>query len=142
MRITLHLDQMTAFLLIAFVGCGCASNRSHTPVLAPAFYGTWTNVNPRYYNWWVISASGAVAYGIALNRGKCGAYSATVVDPEHINVTFGNSGKVHLRISDNGLLVFENVSATAYHKRVEPESICERADGGYFEFAPHPRTNP
>jgi hypothetical protein len=125
-------------LLTAVVLVGCATNKAKTPVLSSSFYGVWTNVNPNVFNWWVISAIGAVNYGIALNQGKCGGQSAVVLGPNQIYAPpLGSADTAHLRLSESGFLVFEGAHGRALHKRVAPTDICRKSDGTYFDGAPH-----
>jgi hypothetical protein len=138
---TLELRTMfrTAYALTFMLLVGCATTKSPQPVLAPRYYGVWVNVIPSNYNWWQISAAGAVGYGIALDGGKCGGRSATVLGPNRIDVAFGNSDTVYLRLAEGDLLLFEAGPAKfALHRRVEAANICRRSDGTYFEGAPYP----
>ena len=123
------------FLLLV----GCVTTKPQQTVLAPRYYGIWVNVIPSYHNWWQISASGAVNYGVALDGGKCAPRLATVRGANQIDVTFGNSGNVYLRLGEGDLLLFEGDSSHfSLHKRVEASDICRKSDGSYFEGAPFP----
>ena len=46
-----------------------APHVEHT-FLDSRLYGSWANMNPRYYVWWEISAAGVIAYGLRPD-GKC-----------------------------------------------------------------------
>jgi hypothetical protein len=105
--------------------------------LSTAFYGTWTNVDPNFYNWWTISRDGVMNYGVDAN-GKCIGNSAIVIDSEHINAPFGNAGSVHVRSGEFGAMVFEAAHSNATHVRVPPDTICRRPGGIYFDSAPYP----
>ncbi len=133
-----------ATVLLATVALfGCAINtpvapkEPPTPVLMSALYGAWANANGNFFNWWEISAVGAVNYGIALDQGKCGARRATVLGTDRLEIPFGNAAIVHLSLGASDLLVFEGDRGRAVHKRVAPTDICRKPDGTYFEGAPH-----
>ncbi|HEX5206259.1 MAG TPA: hypothetical protein VFW10_00510 [Steroidobacteraceae bacterium] len=61
-----------SILLLAIAGCVT------TPVakvsLGHEFVGVWTNINPNFYNWWVITPGHIVNYG--LDGDKCVRYYA------------------------------------------------------------------
>jgi hypothetical protein len=129
------LVYSTVFLLLV----GCVTTKLQKIALAPRYYGVWVNVVPNYHNWWQISAAGAVNYGIALDGGKCAGRSATVLGANRIDVTFGNSGNIYLRLAEGGLLLFEaGPSQFSLHRRAEATDICRQSDGTYFEGAPYP----
>jgi len=115
---------------------GCAISKRTTSI-GSQFYGIWENIDPRYFNWWEISATRVVNYGIALREGKCRSDDAEIIAADVLNVPFGNAGTVHLGIIDNKL-IFVSPKGVAQHKRVQPEAICRRPDGTYFDGAPHP----
>jgi hypothetical protein len=115
---------------------GCATTKPASVKLARRYYGTWENVNPRYFNWWVIGARGAENYGIALDGGKCGARAAIVTSSTSIEVPFGNSGADTLHVVEGDFLLFMSPHGFALHKRVSPSAICRKANGSYFEGAP------
>ena len=128
--------------LLALIGAsaGCVEARYTTPVLARRYYGTWENIVPRYLNWWVISASGAVSYGIASESGRCVRSSAIVKAADAFDVTSGNSGRVTLRAVEGGqLLLFQGDRGFALHRRVDASHICRKSDGTYREGAPSAR---
>jgi hypothetical protein len=131
---TLHLVCAAFALLLV----GCAANRTREPVLASRYYGAWTNLEPRYYNWWVISAAGVVNYGIALDGGKCGGRSVTVLSSDQIDIQPPNGGTATLRVAEGNLLLLLVDDHFAVHKRVKPSDICRKPDGSYFEGAPYP----
>jgi hypothetical protein len=119
---------------------GCAETKSQETVLAPRYYGVWVNVVPSYHNWWQISEAGAINYGIALDGGKCSGRAATVLSANRIDISFGNSGTVYLRLAEGDFLLFEaGPAAFSLHRRVEPSDICRKSDGTYFEGAPYPK---
>jgi len=127
----------SALALILLVGCAVTTPRQLT--LAPRYYGVWVNVIAANYNWWQIDAAGAVNYGIALDGGKCAGRAATVLSSNRIDVAFGNSGVVYLRLAEGDLLLFEAGPAkVSLHRRVEAANICRKSDGTYFEGAPYP----
>jgi hypothetical protein len=137
-RFVVRVSSVAAGCLAAlalFGAGGCVGNRAASG-LGRRYYGTWENVDPRYFNWWVIDARGALNYGIALDGGKCGARRATVAAANSIVVGFGNSGNVTLRLAEGDLLLFQMDRSFALHKRVDASSICRRPDGSYFEGAP------
>jgi hypothetical protein len=111
------------------------------PVLSPSFYGTWTNVNPDFHNWWTISRQGVMNYSVD-GSGKCIGNLAIVIDREHINVPNGNAGVVHVRSGEFGTMIFEAARGSATHVRVPPETICQKPGGAYFESAPYPHAHP
>jgi hypothetical protein len=129
--------RLYALALLLLVGC--AATKPQEIALAPRYYGVWVNANPNYYNWWQISAAGAVNYGVALDGGKCTGRSATVLGANRIDIEFGNSGTAYLRLAEGDLLLFE-AGPTKYslHRRVEASNICRKSDGEYFEGAPYP----
>lgn len=131
-----HTTTLLAVSTLAVLTIGCVSTKPKAPVLDPSFYGVWTNVNANYYNWWVISAAGAVNYGIALDAGKCVGHTAVTLGPDRIEVPFGNSDAVRLRLEASGLLAFEGSRGRALHKHVESNDVCRKADGTYFAGAP------
>jgi hypothetical protein len=129
----------TACYFVFLLLVGCVATNSRQTALAPRYYGVWVNVIPSYHNWWQISASGAVNYGIALDGGKCAPRSATVLATNRIDVTFGNSGILYLRLAEGDLLLFEaDASHFSLHRRVQASDICRKSDGTYFEGAPFP----
>jgi hypothetical protein len=107
------------------------------PILSSSFYGTWTNVNPNFHDWWTISREGVMSYGVDAG-GKCIGNRGIVIDREHMNVPFGNAGIVHLRSGEFGTMVFETARGSATHVRVPPDTICRKPGGTYFESAPYP----
>lgn len=126
-----------SYILGIMLLLGCESTKPKAPALDPSFYGIWTNANASYYNWWDISAKGAVNYGIALDAGTCVGRSAVVLALDRIDIPFGNSGSVQLRLSASGFLVFEADRGRALHKPVEASDICRKPDGTYFVGALH-----
>jgi hypothetical protein len=126
----------TAFCAALLALAGCATSPRTEVRIAPRFYGILANVNERNYNWWEISAKRVVNYGVALDNGKCGAYNATIIAGDAIDVPFGNAGVVHMGIIDNELF-FVAPHGVARHKRVSAAAICQLADGTYFDRAPY-----
>ena len=137
-----RMEQFKALLILTVLSLalliltGCATPSRGALRIAPRFYGTWTNVDARYYNWWEISAKRVINYGIALDGGKCAGREATIVASDTITVPFGNSGTVHMDIVDNQL-IFTSLRGVGRHRRVSRESICQRGDGTYFDAAPY-----
>ncbi len=108
------------------------------PVLSSSFYGTWTNVDPNFHNWWTISREGVMNYGVD-DGGRCIVNSAIVIDREHMNAPFGDAGIVHVRSGEFGTMVLETARGSATHVRVPPDTICRKPGGTYFESAPYPK---
>lgn len=125
------------FLVLLGGVAGCASHKSTMPALAPRYYGTWKNVDPRYFNWWQIDAHGVINYGTGFDAGKCTANSVSIIAPNQIDVNFGNTGRAILRTVEGGdLLLFQGDRGLALHKRVDVADICRKSDGTYFDGAP------
>jgi hypothetical protein len=127
---------ITALVIVA----GCAAPAHRSVRIAPQFYGVWHNIDARYYNWWEITAGRVINYGVALDNGKCGGREAVIVAEDTLDVPFGNAGAVHLGIINNEL-IFVSSHWAAVHERVSRETICQRADGTYFDGAPYPSTS-
>jgi hypothetical protein len=137
------LERMTKYRTLCALALlllvGCTATKSQEIALAPRYYGVWVNVNPTYHNWWQISAAGAVNYGVALDGGICAGRSATVLGANRIDITFGNSDTVYLRLAEDDRLLFEaGPTKFLLHRRVEASNICRKSDGVYFEGAPYP----
>ena len=120
--------------LLAIAGCVA------TPVgkvsLGQEFVGVWTNINPNFYNWWVITPGHIINYG--LDGNKCVRYEAKILSKTQIDVRFGNASRATLRI-EGGALIFDLPSgARAIHVRSDPKAIC-RNGSSYFEGAPFPQ---
>jgi hypothetical protein len=132
-------QSVLALSALLYLLYGTEAQRNTLPRvhLSTSFYGTWSNVNPNFYNWWTISREGVMNYGVD-NSGKCIGNSAIVIDPEHISVPFGNAGIVHVRSGEFGAMVFETAHSSATHVRVPPDTICRKRGGSYFEAAPYP----
>jgi hypothetical protein len=130
-RVRLAVSVIAALHLL-----GCSTAPTHTQGIDPQFHGIWTNVNPDFFNWWEITSTLVVGYGIALENGKCSSNQAQILSENRIDVSFGNAAIVEMRILDEQLL-FVADPATAYHKRVPREDICRKSDGTYFEGAPY-----
>jgi len=125
-----------SILLLAIAGCVT------TPVqkasLGNEFVGVWTNANPNFYNWWVITPDHVVNYGIVLDHGKCVGHEARILSKDRIDVPFGNAARVTLRI-DGGALIFALPDGRrAVHYRTIRQAICRNGDS-YFEGAPYPQ---
>jgi hypothetical protein len=108
----------------------------HTLRISPEFVGTWTNVNPAYQNWWVITADKVVNYGVSPETGKCHGSEATILAHNQINIPFGETAQPFLYIV-KGRLLFDVAGQRGVHVRVPDEAIC-RAGKSYFEGAPYP----
>jgi hypothetical protein len=136
--ITARVGQLVAILTATALLASCTTTSGAIPTapqVAATFVGVWENVVPEYHNWWVIEPNRVVNYGIALSRGKCSGDEATIVGPNKIEVTFGNSGSVEMSKSD-GLLLFSTSTGVAGHRRVQKSDICRKSDGTYYEGAP------
>jgi len=135
------------------IAAGPASHRALTlastgpstesPRVAPEFRGVWTNENPQFYNWWVIGASKVINFGIAAdaNGVRCKANEATILAPNRLDVSFGNSGPAILSIEDGKLIMRgdqgRRFSGKAVHVPSTPPAIC-LIEGAYVAGAPYP----
>ena len=109
---------------------------SHRPRISPEFVGTWTNINPGFQNWWVITPDKVVNYGVSLETGKCHSSEATILAANQIDIPFGNTAQPFLYIS-KGKLLFDVGGQRGIHVRVSPAAICKEGKS-YFEGAPYP----
>jgi hypothetical protein len=130
-----RIQAVLAAVLLTVAGCAGPNHRSVR--IAPQFRGVWHNVDPRNYNWWEITAGRVVNYGIALDNGKCGSREAVIVAEDAFDVPFGNAASAHIGIINSELILVSSHGA-AVHERVSRETICQRADGTYFDGAPYP----
>jgi hypothetical protein len=111
--------------------------QSHTPPqISPEFVGTWTNVNPAFQNWWVITPDKVVNYGVSPETGKCHGSEATILAANQIDIPFGNTAQPFLYIG-KGRLLFDVGGQRGVHVRVSPAAICKEGKS-YFEGAPYP----
>jgi hypothetical protein len=108
----------------------------HTPRIAPEFVGTWTNVNPGFQNWWVITPEKVLNYGVSPETGKCQWSEATILAPNQIDIPFGNTAQPYLYIA-KGKLLFDVGGQRGVHRRVPHEAICKKGKF-YYEGAPYP----
>jgi hypothetical protein len=109
---------------------------SQAPRISPEFVGTWTNVNPGFQNWWVITADKVVNYGVSPESGKCHSSEATILAANQIDIPFGNTAQPFLYIT-KGKLLFDVGGQRGVHVRVTPAAICKEGKS-YFEGAPYP----
>ena len=109
---------------------------SHAPRISPEFVGTWTNINPGFQNWWVITPDKVVNYGVSLETGKCRSSEATILAANQIDIPFGNTAQPFLYIV-KGRLLFDVGGQRGIHVRVSPAAIC-KGGKSYFEGAPYP----
>lgn len=109
---------------------------SHAPRISPEFVGTWTNINPAFQNWWVITPDKVMNYGVSQDTGKCHGSEATILAPNQIDIPFGSTAQPFLYIA-RGRLLFDVGGQRGIHVRVRPEAIC-RDGKSYFEGAPYP----
>jgi hypothetical protein len=110
---------------------------SHTLQISPEFVGTWTNVNPGFQNWWVITPDNVVNYGVSPDTGKCQWSEAKILAPNQIDIPFGNTAQPYLYIA-KGRLLFDVGGQRGTHVRVPREAICKKGKL-YYEGAPFPR---
>jgi hypothetical protein len=128
--------RATSLLVFAFLAA-CATTTATHSTLAPRYFGVWVNVNPSDNNWWQIGPAGVVNYGVALDDGKCTGRAATVLAANRLNINFGNSATVYLRLAEGDLLLFEAGPAQfSLQRRGQATDICRRPDGTYFDGAP------
>jgi hypothetical protein len=104
--------------------------------ISPEFVGTWTNVNPGFQNWWVITPDKVVNYGVSPETGKCHGSEATILAGNQIDIPFGNTAQPFLYIA-KGKLLFDVGGQRGIHVRVAPAAIC-KGGNSYFEGAPYP----
>jgi hypothetical protein len=109
----------------------------HALRISPEFVGTWTNINPAFQNWWVITPDKVVNYGVSPDTGKCHSSEATIVAANQIDIPFGSTAQPFLYIA-RGKLLFDAGGQRGVHVRVTPAAIC-REGKSYFEGAPYPR---
>jgi hypothetical protein len=105
--------------------------------ISPEFLGTWTNVNPGFQNWWVITPDKVVNYGVSPETGKCQWSEARILAPNQIDIPFGNTAEPFLYIA-RGRLLFDVGGQRGVHVRVSREAICKKGKL-YYEGAPYPR---
>jgi hypothetical protein len=134
-----RIGYVVAMTLLA----GCVTPSKLTkPALASRYYGTWRNAVLHWDNWWEISAAGAISYSYSQD-GYCEALPMVVLGTYKVKVPPGDgkTGRtVNLRLAEGDflLLVPDDVSGGAAHRRVDPSDICMRSDGTYAHGAPHP----
>ncbi len=109
---------------------------SHSLQISPEFVGTWTNVNPGFQNWWVITSDKVLNYGVSPETGKCQWSEATILAPNQIDIPFGNTAQPYLYIA-KGRLLFDVGGQRGVHVRVPREAICKKGKL-YYEGAPYP----
>ena len=109
---------------------------SHALRISPEFVGTWTNVNPGFQNWWVITPDKVVNYGVSPDTGKCHSSEAAILAANQIDIPFGSTAQPFLYIA-KGRLLFDAGGQRGVHVRVTPAAIC-REGKSYFEGAPYP----
>jgi hypothetical protein len=141
-RASLHLTRITYVVAMTLLA-GCVTpSRLTKPLLASRYYGTWRNALPNSHNWWEISAAGAISYTY-WQEGDCKVLPMVVLGTHQVKVPpeNGNAGlTVNLRLAEGDflLLVPDDFSGGAAHRRVDPSDICMRSDGTYAHGAPHP----
>jgi hypothetical protein len=139
---------LTVFVIAAalqiLVACSSPQHKpeqaSQAPRISPEFVGTWTNVNPAFQNWWVITPDKVVNYGVSPDTGKCHGSEATILAANQIDIPFGNTAQPFLYIA-KGRLLFDVGGQRGVHVRVPREAIC-REGKSYFEGAPYPVRSP
>src|ERR1700679_70080 len=141
-RASLHLTRIRYVVAMTLLA-GCVTPSKPTkPLLASRYYGTWRNAVPQWHNWWEISAAGAISYTY-WQDGDCKVLPMVVLGTYQVKVPpeDGKTGRtVNLRLAERGilLLVPDDFSEGAAHRRVDPSDICMRSDGTYAHGAPHP----
>jgi hypothetical protein len=137
------LPSAGAFLALAVtlqILCACSAPppkpTPHTLQISPEFVGTWTNVNPDFQNWWVITPDKVVNYGVSPETGRCQWREATILAHNQIDIPFGNTAQPFLYIA-KGRLLFDVAGQRGVHVRVSREAICKKGKL-YFEGAPYP----
>ena len=123
-------------LLLALCVSGCAKPEP-IPTLDEAFHGTWRNSVSAYYNWWELTADGAINYGISIGAKACDRREATITSPSSIDIHFGMGALVELSIVEDQLVFVGERGSRATHVRVDPTSICKTSIGT-FRGAPYP----
>jgi hypothetical protein len=106
------------------------------PRISAEFIGTWTNVNPAFQNWWVITPDKVVNYGVSQDTGKCHSSEAKILAANQIDIPFGSTAQPFLYIA-KGKLLFDVGGQRGVHVRVTPAAICKGGQS-YFEGAPYP----
>ena len=138
MRASIPGAVRAAGILVAAFGVACAS--SHHPAPPPAlpsqFYGVWVNVGRQAHNWWEISSTDVVLYGID-SAGRCDSAHAVVVDEEQAEVRFGTTTAGSLHLQGDLLMFMTDAGQVGLHQRAEATTICQKPDGTYAEDAPH-----
>jgi hypothetical protein len=141
-RASLHLTRIRYVIAMTLLA-GCVTPSKPTkPLLASRYYGTWRNAVAQWHNWWEISAAGAISYTY-WQDGDCKALPMLVRGTDQVKAP-PEDGKtertVNLRLAEGDilLLVSDDFSGGAVHRRVDPSDICKRSDGTYAHGAPHP----
>jgi hypothetical protein len=113
------LAALCVVLVVQLVGC--AARGPTRPIVAPRFYGTWANANPRRSNWMVVSDQGAVFYEWGAN-GKCVPHQPITFSPNEIRFP---DTTVQVRSAEDLLLaVSDDWQTVAMYKRIDASAIC------------------
>jgi hypothetical protein len=131
-----------ASILVAAFAAACTGTRHPAPPapLSSQYYGVWANVGRQSHNWWEISSTDVVLYGLD-NAGRCESVHGVVVDSEQSEVRFGTTTSGSLHLQGDLLMFMTDEGQVALHQRADSTTICQKADGTYAEGAPHTAPN-
>jgi hypothetical protein len=138
MRVSIPEAVRAASVLVAALAVACTSARhpAPPPALSPQFYGVWVNVGRQAHNWWEISSTDVVLYGVD-SAGRCDSTHAVVVDSEEAEVRFGTTTAGSLHLQGDLLMFMTEAGQVALHQRADATAICRKPDGTYAEGAPN-----
>ena len=131
-----------ASVLIAAFAVACASTHhpAPPPALSPQFYGVWVNVGHQARNWWEISSTDVILYGID-SAGRCESTNAVVVDPEDAEIRFGTTTAGSLHLQGDLLMFMTDAGQVGLSQRTDDTTICRKPDGTYAADAPQATPN-
>ena len=143
-------------VLVGLLVLGCGSGPSVASAPTPTarldadVVGYWQNSNPRFANnWWVITETSGINYGVNRQTGTCIRGDVEILGPETIHLTFGTGGTVQLDLNtgptrqeplpqEEGHLMFlSEDGGVALHHRIRRQRIC-LVDGQHIPDAPYP----
>jgi hypothetical protein len=139
MRVSIPGPVRPASVLIAAFAVGCASTHhpAPPPALSSQFFGVWVNTGHQARNWWEISSTDVILYGID-SAGRCESTNAVVVDAEDAQVRIGTTTAGSLHLQGDLLMFMTDAGQVGLSQRTDATTICRKPDGTYAEDAPHP----
>jgi hypothetical protein len=138
MRVSIPVVRAASVLVAAAAAVACTSTRhpAPPPALSPQFHGVWVNVGRQARNWWEISSTDVILYGID-SAGRCESTHAVVVDAEDAEIRIGTTTAGSLHLQGDLLMFMTDSGQVGLHQRVDATAICRKPDGTYAEDAPH-----